>query len=151
MAKAKKRKASKKPYHLSHHHHNASNNLLLILAGGFVVLVGVTYIMGTDVVSPKPQYQEVVAQEPVQEVAEKTISVNSAAYDPEVLTVKVGTKVTWVNDDLEAHSATADDGSFDTGVLQAGEKATITFDKPGTYGYYCIPHPYLRGTIVVEE
>jgi plastocyanin len=38
------------------------------------------------------------------------------------------------------HSATASDNSFDTGLFDAGEQSTLTFDAPGTYVYYCTLH-----------
>jgi plastocyanin len=57
------------------------------------------------------------------------------------LTVPAGTAGTWVNKDSgPRHSATAADGSFDTGLFDAGEQSTLTFDTPGTYVYYCTLH-----------
>jgi len=42
------------------------------------------------------------------------------------------------------------DGNFDSGLLSAGEKFTLTLDKPGTYQYYCTIHPNMVGTIIVS-
>lgn len=79
------------------------------------------------------------------------VVIQDFAYAPATLTVKAGTTVTFTNKDLTSHSATASDGvSFDTGLIGQNESATVTFDKPGTYAYYCSVHPSMKGTIVVE-
>ncbi len=56
------------------------------------------------------------------------------------LEVPAGSTVTWTNAGNARHSATADDGSFDTGLIGSGEQASITFDTPGVYNYFCILH-----------
>lgn len=56
------------------------------------------------------------------------------------LEVPVGSTITWTNAGDAEHSATADDGSWDTGLIGPGEQASITFDTPGVYTYYCILH-----------
>ena len=61
-------------------------------------------------------------------------------FGPKEITVPVGTTVTWVNKGTKKHSATADDGSFDTGLFAPGESKSVTFDKPGTYPYFCQLH-----------
>ncbi len=72
-------------------------------------------------------------------------------YSVNVLTVSVGTTVTWTNDDPEMlHTVTDVDGSFDSGFLAAGERFSFTFTEPGEYEYYCLPHPWMRAKIVVE-
>jgi plastocyanin len=48
------------------------------------------------------------------------------------------------------HSATAGDGSFDSGVLSPGATFTRTFDEAGTFAYGCVIHPTMTGTIVVR-
>jgi Copper binding proteins, plastocyanin/azurin family len=50
------------------------------------------------------------------------------------------------------HAATASDGTGrDTGLLNAGESATFTFDQPGTYTYPCTPHPFMVGRMLVAD
>lgn len=61
-------------------------------------------------------------------------------YSELSLRIPVGTTVTWINRGEAQHSATADDGSFDTGLYGTGEQASITFDTPGTFPYYCTLH-----------
>lgn len=78
------------------------------------------------------------------------VTIQNFAFSPATLTVKVGDKVTWTNKDSAPHSATADDGSFDTGVLQNGQSGNVTFNKAGTYTYHCSIHPMMKATIVVQ-
>jgi plastocyanin len=72
-------------------------------------------------------------------------------YGPDPVTVQVGGKVTWLNQDTAPHTATADDGSFDTGTLERGKLKSETFKKAGTYPYYCEIHPTMHGTVEVVE
>ena len=71
-------------------------------------------------------------------------------YKPEAVEVKVGTTVTWTNEDGFAHTATANDKSFDTGNLDKGQSGTATFEKAGTFKYFCAIHNSMVGTVVVK-
>ena len=67
----------------------------------------------------------------------------------------MGTTVVWVNKDRAEHTVTADDGSFDSGDQGAEQVYQHTFDKPGTYHYYCRYHGDkggigMAGIIIVE-
>lgn len=73
-----------------------------------------------------------------------------ADYSANVLMIEMGTTVTWTNDDPSVvHSVTAVDGSFDSGLLATGESFSYTFDQPGDFEYYCLPHPWMRARISV--
>ncbi len=85
--------------------------------------------------APAPAEEAHAAAVPV------TIDMANFAFGPNDITVPAGTAVTWINkDNGPRHSATAADNSFDTGLLDAGEEATIILDTPGTYIYYCLLH-----------
>ena len=84
------------------------------------------------------------------QVAKNYIEISNFNFSPATLTVKVGDTVTWTNKDSMSHSATADDKSFDTGVLTKGQSGKVTFSKAGTYTYYCSIHSSMRGTIIVQ-
>jgi plastocyanin len=71
-------------------------------------------------------------------------------FSPEEITVPAGTTITFTNQDTAAHTATADDSSFDTEELGKGDSAEETFDEPGTYSYYCRFHVFMKGSVVVE-
>jgi plastocyanin len=72
-------------------------------------------------------------------------------YGPDPVTVQVGGKVTWQNEDTAPHTATADDGSFDTGTIEQGKIKSETFKQAGTFTYFCEIHPTMHGTLEVVE
>lgn len=76
-------------------------------------------------------------------------SIVDFAFAPRTITVHVGVTVTWTNTGKQPHSATADNHSFDTGVLRTGQSGSHTFATAGTFTYFCIVHPFMHGTIVV--
>lgn len=80
--------------------------------------------------------------------AEK-VEIDDFAYKPDPVTIEEGGKVVWKNEDSVAHTATAEDGSFDTGAIEPGKLKSETFKQPGTYKYLCSIHPQMHGTIEV--
>jgi plastocyanin len=81
--------------------------------------------------------------------AEATIHIKSFAYTG-TDSVPAGATVTVMNMDSEAHTVTADDGSFDA-VVKAGASTTFTAPtKPGTYTYHCTYHSNMHGTLTVK-
>jgi plastocyanin len=72
-------------------------------------------------------------------------------YDPDRVVIQEGGKVIWINKDKDPHTATADDGSFDTGPIEEGKLKSETFKEPGTYTYHCEIHPQMHGTVEVVE
>lgn len=80
----------------------------------------------------------------------ETVSIRDFAFTPGNLQVPVGATVTWTNYDDAPHSATATDRSWNTGVLNKGQKKALTFDKAGDYAYYCAVHPSMQARLVVR-
>jgi plastocyanin len=81
--------------------------------------------------------------------ATNAATIKGFSFQPDVLKVKVGAKVTWTNDDTVAHTVTADTTSFASGNLQPGGSFSFTFIRPGTYAYHCSIHPSMHGSVVV--
>jgi len=74
------------------------------------------------------------------------VVISAFAYNPDPVRVAAGESVTWVNRDGGVpHTATADDGSWDSGVMEMRGAFTMTFDKPGVYAYICTLHPPTHG------
>ena len=90
------------------------------------------------------------ATTPDEDAGGETVSIVNFAFDPAELTVPAGTTVTWENTDTAPHTATAEDGSFDTGRIAQNASGSATFDQPGTFAYRCEFHPDMQGTITVE-
>jgi quinohemoprotein ethanol dehydrogenase len=79
-----------------------------------------------------------------------TVSTVDYVFMPQRVQVPVGTTITWENSGSVEHTATAQDNSWDTGNVEPGQSAQVTFTTPGTYIYNCSPHPWMLGQIVVQ-
>ena len=94
-------------------------------------------------------------QDPAPITSEGTVRIvdnaGSDSYSPNPIEVKVGETVTWVNDDSTIHTATSNDGSFDSDILRRGQSFSYTFDEEGEYPYFCTLHPKMVGKVVVTE
>ena len=77
------------------------------------------------------------------------VKVIDFGFDPGNDLVPPGTAITWTNTGNVVHTVTSDDGVFDSGDLAAGQTFSFTLDDPGTYWYFCRPHPFMRARIVV--
>ena len=74
----------------------------------------------------------------------------SNSFSPNPSTVAAGQTVAWHNSDVITHTATADNGSFDTGAIGPGAtSAPIRMPTAGTFGYHCAIHPTMTGTLNV--
>jgi plastocyanin len=78
------------------------------------------------------------------------VQITNFAFSPARITVKAGTRVTWTNHDQTAHTATANNNSFDTGTIAPKASKTVDFKKPGTYKYHCAFHAFMTGIVVVK-
>jgi plastocyanin len=79
-------------------------------------------------------------------------------FDPDELTVAAGTTLLVANVGGKPHSLTADDGSFDTGIIDpgaeggrfAGKNASVTLNQAGTFKFHCEIHPAaMKGVVTV--
>ncbi len=78
-----------------------------------------------------------------------TVVIKDFAFTPKNIEIKAGDSITWVNEDNMRHSATDLNGAFDTGLLDQGQEATLTFAGAGKFEYRCTPHANMRGTITI--
>jgi len=78
------------------------------------------------------------------------VMIENFSFKPANLTVKPGTKVTWVNHDDVPHTATDTDKRFNSKTLDTDDQFAFTFDQPGTYNYFCALHPKMTGQIIVK-
>ena len=82
--------------------------------------------------------------------AVETIMIEDFAYSPGNLQVPLGARVTWTNRDSAPHSATDTVAAWDTGVFGKGKSATLTFERAGTFDYFCSVHPNMKARLVVR-
>jgi plastocyanin len=79
------------------------------------------------------------------------IDIRDFVFDEAEITIKKGTKVTWVNNDTAPHTVTDFDGGFDSGNLMPGDSWSFTFNDLGTFEYFCHHHPEMVAKITVVE
>ncbi|MCC6704164.1 MAG: cupredoxin family copper-binding protein [Thermomicrobiales bacterium] len=82
---------------------------------------------------------------------EVAAAIEGFAFAPGTIEIKVGTTVTWTNNDSAPHTVTANDRSFESGRLEQGQTFSFTFDTAGTFEYFCEYHPGMTATVVVTE
>jgi outer membrane protein OmpA-like peptidoglycan-associated protein len=89
------------------------------------------------------------APAPAAAAAGAAVTIVKFAFDPETITVPVGSTVTWTNQDLDTpHAVKFADGM--SGTLKQGASFSKTFTTPGVYTYQCGVHPYMKGKVVVQ-
>jgi len=79
-----------------------------------------------------------------------SVHIRDDKFVPATITIIAGQKVTFVNDDDDAHTVTADDGSWDSEGLNQGQSWSRAFPKAGKITYHCTVHPFMKATIVVK-
>jgi plastocyanin len=84
-------------------------------------------------------------------VSGNAIAIKNIAFAPAAMTVKVGTTVTWTNQDSDAHTVTSDGsgGPLNSKAMNTGDTFSFTFTKAGTYKYLCTIHPFMTATVTV--
>lgn len=80
------------------------------------------------------------------------VAIEKMQFVPQVLRIKPGTTVTWVNREKRSnHSILFEQENIESERFFPGETYRRAFDKPGTYPYRCGPHPEMLGVIEVAE
>jgi plastocyanin len=79
-----------------------------------------------------------------------TVDIHDRTFDPAQLEVGAGTTVTWTNGDTEAHTVTADNGLFDSGVIEPGQYYSTWLGGSGTVSYHSETDPAMKGSVVVS-
>jgi plastocyanin len=112
----------------------------------------VPLVLMADVTIPSLARAATPVSTPVSMIASSNCATGSGfCFSPASATLTVGAPVAWTNTTSVPHTATSDDGAFDTSTVNPGQTATITFATPGTYPYHCSFHPDMHGTIVVKS
>ena len=110
-----------------------------------VLVVGIYFLVFADSKVTEDSSQNL-------DYGNKNIEIKDFVYSPEILKVKIGEVVTWINYDSVEHTITSDEGNLlDSGLIGKVESYTMVFTEAGTYDYHCSPHPYMKGKIVVEK
>lgn len=98
-------------------------------------------IAGTVAIAAVPFSRAALAAGPVTH----DIAIQSFAFDPAVIQVRIGDTIRWVNKDLAPHTATADEYGWDTGALERGDAGDVVVTKDMETTYFCVFHPHMKG------
>ena len=117
-------------------------------------------------VTPRPTVQEKVAsptaattplptsaldkEEATLSARRVEVIISDLSFQPASITIGRGSTIVWLNQDKSAHTVTAGDGSFNSGIIVAGDTFEQRFDKLKSYTYSCSIHPEMKGTIIVK-
>ena len=84
--------------------------------------------------------------------ADTMVTINGFAFTPVMITVPVGTRVVWTNQQMNVpHTVTSDSGAWDSGTLGTGASFMFTFNQVGSFPYHCNIHPNMHGMVVVTS
>ena len=76
-----------------------------------------------------------------------TIEIREFEFSPPSIVVEVGDRITWINQDIVPHTATAADGSWDTGEIAANARAELVVRASFGESYYCRFHPSMQAAL----
>lgn len=79
-----------------------------------------------------------------------TVTIDGASFTPEVLTVKAGDTIVWMNKDIIPHTATSKAAGFDSLLIATGKSWTYEAATTGDFPYVCTFHPTMKGTLRVR-
>jgi plastocyanin len=85
----------------------------------------------------------------IEHAAAAAASILVASYSPPQIDVVAGDTVTWTNDSVRKHTVSAQDGSWSSPEVFAGDRFAHGFDRTGAFAYYCRIHPFMRGMFMV--
>ena len=111
----------------------------------------VLVVVGVIACGPSPSSASAPATSDAAASGSVAVTIRNFAFTPESVTVHAGTTVTWTQEDPQPtnHTATADRGAFNTGLLASGRSGSFQFATPGRFAYHCAVHNYMTGVIVV--
>lgn len=99
--------------------------------------------------APRPAASRPAQSRPAPRVVKA--SIKNVSYLQPRLQVTVGTTIEWTNNDPMPHTVTAVNGTFNSGLINPGKTYRRTFTRPGTFDFFCTPHPFMKGTVLVRE
>jgi plastocyanin len=78
------------------------------------------------------------------------VTIEGMRFTPQVLKVRRGDRVVWINKDPFPHTATADHNTFDSRSIEPNASWTYEARQPGDYDYGCTLHPTMKGRLSVQ-
>lgn len=127
---------------------------IIVLVVLIIIVIGIYLVTSNN----KPKVNQAstpIVNVPVSQLSdttsEVTVSIKNLAFNPQTLKVKVGTKVTWINDDPMDHTVTSDsDNILNSPILSSGQSFSFTFTNSGSTNYHCNIHKAMQGAVIIE-
>lgn len=118
--------------------------LVVVIAGYFFFKNGYS--------APAVQNNVAPTQEAQTTVTENQVTIQSFSFNPGTITIKVGTTITWANQDDTTHTVTSVGGQqeLESGNLSKGQSFTHTFATVGEFNYQCSIHTSMQGKVIVQ-
>ena len=79
------------------------------------------------------------------------VTIRQLRYERDTIRVKVGDVVVWRNGDPLEHTVTADSAAFESPLIKPGESWSHRFTAAGRFAYHCMPHPFMKAVVLVQE
>lgn len=79
------------------------------------------------------------------------VEIHTLSFAQTELEISVGTTVRWINRDPVPHTSTSVDELWDSSLIEPGESYEFTFEEEGEFGYYCLPHPFMKAKVLVKR
>jgi plastocyanin len=79
------------------------------------------------------------------------VAIRQFKYERDTIEVKVGDVVVWRNADQLEHTVTADSSAFESPLIKPGKEWSYRFTVPGRFAYHCMPHPFMKAVVLVQE
>ena len=122
------------------------------LAALAIATLGATSAMSADKVTVPSEAAIAAADIPADAVV---VNISKLKYETPEITVKTGQTVVWVNKDTMPHNVefpagVAAEAALQGAMLKKDQAYSVTFNEAGTYNYFCTPHPFMRGKVIVE-
>ena len=124
---------------------------ILVILVALIVMGGVYYLTAdkeTRIPTPTPTSSTSAVETPTS--SNVTVNIKNFVFNPTTITIKSGTRVTWVNNDSVPHTVTSDSGSLlNSGTLAPGQSFSFSFSSVTSVNYHCALHPAMKGTVIV--
>jgi plastocyanin len=89
---------------------------------------------------------------PIVGMTQALVAMRNYDFHPDTVRVKPGASVTWINCEdtgIDAHTSTSETGAWQSKYMSPGDYWTRTFNEVGAFPFYCEPHPFMKGVVLV--
>ena len=83
--------------------------------------------------------------------ATNSVKIDNFTFNPPVITVPVGTTVTWANGDDIPHTVVSISAKMRSKPLDTNDSFSFTFKDAGEFAYFCSIHPHMMGKVIVTK